>query len=262
MGAIFHVLLYKPIFNIFVGLYNLLPGHDVGLVILIITILVRLALYPLTNSSIKAQRNLQELQPKMNEIKKKYADDKQKQTQAIMELYKESKVNPAASCLPMLIQLPILIALYMVLRDGLASNNLAESLYPFMTNPNTINSVSLGFFEMAKPNVVLALLAGAAQYFQARTLSRKQPPKNAGEGSKDENMMAMMNKQMLYFMPALTVLIGFSLPAGLTLYWFFSTALMVAQQMWLNKEKDGKTKKENVIEGKIIEEKEKKTTVK
>ena len=238
MLSIFNTLLYQPIFNLFVFLYNYIPGHDVGLVILAITILVRLALYPLTGSSIKAQKSLQELQPKMNELKQKYADDKQKQTQAIMELYKTSKVNPLASCLPMLIQLPILIALYMVLRDGLASNNLANVLYSFVSNPGKINAISFGVLDMGKPNTILAVLAGLAQYWQAKTMSRKTPPKEAGSGAKDEAMMSMMNKQMLYFMPIMTVVIGFSLPAGLTLYWFFGTVLMVLQQKLLNKKKD------------------------
>ena len=249
MSSLFNTILYQPIFNIFVLLYNVIPGHDVGLVILAITILVRLALYPLTGSSIKSQRALQDLQPKMAAIKKQYADDKQKQTQAIMELYKTNKVNPLTSCLPMLIQLPILIALYMVLRDGLNSKNLADSLYSFVANPDTINQISLGFFNMAKPNYVLAVFAGLAQYWQAKTLSRKNPPKEAGEGAKDEAMMSMMNKQMLYFMPAMTVLIGFSLPAGLTLYWFFSTVLMVLQQVWLSK----KTKaNDGIVEGEVV----------
>lgn len=245
----FNTILYQPIFNVFVFLYNVIPGHDVGLVILAITILVRLALYPLTGSSIKAQRSMQELQPKMAAVKKQYADDKQKQTQAIMELYKTNKVNPITSCLPMLIQLPILIALYMVLRDGLASKDLAQSLYSFINNPGTINQISLGFFNMAKPNYVLAVLAGAAQYFQAKTLSRKSPPKEAGEGGKDEAMMSMMNKQMLYFMPVMTVIIGFRLPAGLTLYWFFSTLLMALQQVWLFKKP---TTNDRIIEGEIV----------
>ena len=247
--AIFNAIVYQPIFNIFVFLYNVIPGHDVGVVILAITILVRLALYPLTGSSIKSQRALQDLQPKLAAIKKQYADDKQKQTQAIMELYKTNKVNPLTSCLPMLIQLPILIALYMVLRDGLNSKNLADSLYPFVANPGTINQISLGFFNMAKANYVLAGLAGLAQYWQAKTLSRKAPPKEAGEGGKDEAMMSMMNKQMLYFMPAMTVLIGFSLPAGLTLYWFFSTVLMALQQIYISKKI--KTK-DNIIEGEVV----------
>lgn len=257
MSQLFHLFLYQPIFNIFVGLYNIVPGHDVGLVILVITVLVRLALYPMTNKSIKAQRSLQEIQPRMESVKQQYKDDKQKQAQAIMELYKENKVNPLGSCLPMLIQLPILIALYMVLRDGLASNNLAQNLYQFIPNPGTIKSISFGYFNMAKPNVVLAVLAGAAQFWQAKSLIRKQAPKKAGAGAKDENMMAMMNKQMLYFMPALTVIIGMSLPAGLTLYWFFSTLLMALQQVWLNKKNsvasastDGK-----IIEGEIVNKK-------
>lgn len=247
--SIFTTILYQPIFNIFVFLYNVIPGHDVGVVILAITILVRLALYPLTGSSIKSQRALQDLQPKMAAIKKQYADDKQKQTQAIMELYKNNKVNPLTSCLPMLIQLPILIALYMVLRDGLNSKNLADALYSFVANPGTINQISLGVFNMAKPNYVLAVFAGLAQYWQAKTLSRKNPPAEAGAGGKDEAMMSMMNKQMLYFMPAMTVLIGLSLPAGLTLYWFFGTVLMALQQIYISKKI--KTNN-NVVEGEVV----------
>ena len=249
MLSIFHVILYQPIFNLFVFLYNIIPGHDVGLVILAITVLVRLVLYPFTSASIKSQRALQDLQPKMAVIKQQYATDKQKQTQAIMELYKNNKVNPLASCLPMLIQLPILIALYKVLQDGLHSKNLTESLYSFISNPGTINQMSFYVFNLAKPNYVLAVLAGAAQYLQARTLSRKNPPTQAGEGSKDEALMATMNKQMLYFMPVLTVLIGLNLPAGLTLYWFFGTLLMALQQMWLFK---GISKNGTVIEGEIV----------
>ncbi len=251
MLALFHVVLYQPIFNLFVLLYNIIPGHDVGIVILVITILVRLALYPLTSSSIKAQRSLQDMQPKIAAIKAQYPTDKEKQNAAIMEMYKNNKVNPLASCLPMLIQLPILIALYTVLRDGLASKNLADSLYSFVSNPGTINQVSLHFLNMAKPNYVLAVLAGGAQYLQARTMSRKNPPPQAGEGAKDEEMLVMMNKQMLYFMPAFTVLIGLRLPGGLTLYWFFGTLFMALQQMHMSRtvktEGNG-----NIIEGQIV----------
>jgi len=256
MIGFFHTILYQPIFNLFVGLYDLVPGNDVGLVILLITILIRLALYPSTSKSIKAQRNMQELQPKMEAIKKQYKDNKQKQTQEIMALYKNNKVNPMSSCLPMLIQLPILIALYMVLRDGLASTNIAQNLYSFVPDPGEINSMSFGIFDLSKPNYILAVLAGAAQFVQAKTLSRKQAPKIAGKGAKDENMMSMMNKQMLYFMPILTVIIGLQLPAGLTLYWFFSTVLMASQQIILNKrDKDKKDEKkvEAEVDGKVVE---------
>ncbi len=253
ISSFFHAILYQPMYNLLVGLYNILPGHDVGLVILVLTIIIRLVVYPLTSKSIKSQKSLQELQPKMAEIKEKYKTDQQKQAQAIMELYKNNKVNPFASCLPLLIQLPILIALYWVLRDALASKNIANELYPFIANPGTINPVSLGLFNLQQPNFILAILAGAAQFIQTKMLMRKTPPKQAGAGGKDENMMAMMNKQMLYFMPIMTVVIGISLPAGLTLYWFWSTILMALQQWILlrkNKETVGPS---NVIEGKIEE---------
>jgi YidC/Oxa1 family membrane protein insertase len=155
-----------------------------------------------------------------------------------MDLYKNNKVNPLSSCLPLLIQLPILIALYTVLRDGLASHNVAAQLYPFVADPGTINAYSLGYFNMLKPNWILALIAGGAQYWQSKMLLGTRPPKVAGAGGKDEDMMATMNKQMLYMMPAMTVIIGIGLPAGLTLYWLFSTVLMGLQQMILFKKKD------------------------
>ncbi len=237
-SSLFHVVLYQPILNIFVFLYNIIPGHDIGVVILLITFLVRIAVYPLMSSSIKSQKAVQDLQPKLKEIKEQYKSDQQKQAMMTMQLYKENKVNPFASCLPLLIQLPILIALYMVMRDGLVSDNLGNNIYPFIFNPGKLNNISFWIFDMAKTNLVLAVLAGAAQFFQTKAMLVKQPPKNAGEGAKDEQMMAMMNKQMLYFMPAMTVFIGATLPAGLTLYWFFSTLLTWGQQVLIYKQKD------------------------
>ena len=255
MASLFNVVLYQPIFNLFIGLYNILPGHDLGVVIFVLTVLVRLALYPLTTSSIKAQKSMQELQPKMEAIKKEFPNDKQKQAEATMALYKTHKVNTLTSCLPMLVQLPFLLALFWVLRDGLASQNLGANLYPFVHNPGALNPLSFGSFDLAKPSIALSVLAGLAQFFQAKTLSVKKAPKEAGAGAKDEDMAAMMNKQMLYVMPVMTVLIGVKFPAGLTLYWFLSTALMLAQQLFMFRKKDdANTPKSDikVIEGKIV----------
>ena len=255
MASLFHQVLYQPIFNLFVELYNILPGHDVGIVIFVLTAVVRLVLYPLTTSSIKAQKSMQELQPKLQAIQKEYPGDKQKQAQATMELYKTHKINPLSSCLPMLVQFPILIALFLVMRDGLASAKLAQNLYSFVSNPGTINPISFGFLDLARPSVVLAILAGAAQFLQAKMMSSgmKKPPPEAGAGGKDEGMAAMMNKQMLYFMPVMTVVIGIKFAAGLTLYWFLSTALMVLQQLIvMRKGKSIPPSNPGVIEGTIV----------
>ncbi len=251
MPKFFEVLLYQPIFNAFVGLYNLIP--DVGIVILILTVVIKLLLHPLTSKSIKAQKSLMDLQPKMNDLKEKYKDDQQKLAEETMKLYRENKVNPLGSCLPLLIQLPIFLALYWVLRNGLGSDDF-HLLYSFIPSPGYLDPISLGIIDLSKVSIVLAVMAGAAQFWQAKTISRRRPPKNAGKGAKDENMMAMMNKQMLYVMPFLTVFISLQLPAGVALYWFLSTVFTAIHQMIVfkddDKDENGK-KDEDVIEGKL-----------
>lgn len=226
--TLFNTVLYQPIFNVFVFLYSIIP--DVGIVILLLTLLIKVVLYPLTTSSIRAQKSLADLQPKIDAIKKQHAGDQARIAQETMTLYKEHKVNPFGSCLPLLVQLPIFLALYWVLRAGLESPDFAL-LYPFVKNPEHINTMTLGIFDLHKNNnVILALLAGASQFWQAKMMSRKRPPATAGPGAKDEDMAAIMNKQMLYMLPAITVFVTYSLPSGLALYWTFSTILTIAQQ--------------------------------
>ena len=236
MSQIFNLVFYQPILNLLVFLYNIVPGHDIGLAIIIMTIVIKLILLPLSKQSIKSQKALQELQPKIDEIKKKYADKKEEQGRAMMELYKQEKVNPFSSCLPLLIQLPFLWAVFMVFRAGLSGQSL-NLVYSFVYQPEFINTVSLGFINLAKPNAVLAVLAGLAQFWQAKMMSTKRPEIKS-EGAKDENMMAIMNKQMLYMMPALTVFIGLSFPGGLALYWLVTTLLTALQQLYLFKQKE------------------------
>lgn len=246
MRELFNFILYQPIFNIFVGLYDIIP--DVGVVILLITILVKIIFYPLNTKSIKAQKSLAELQPKMEELKKQYKDNQQQLAQETMKLYKEHKVNPLGSCLPLLVQLPIFLALYWVLQAGLTTNDFG-GLYPFIQSPGAINTVSLGLIDLREKSLILAALAGLAQFWQAKMMMRKRPPQKADSGvepkefdkaKKDEDMMSMMNKQMLYMMPVLTVVIGWQLPAGLSLYWLISTLLTGLQQLVMFRKHDVK----------------------
>ena len=235
MIELYNVVLYQPIYNFLVFLYNVIPGHDIGLAIIALTIVVKLILLPFSMQGLKSQKALTDIQPKMEELKRKYKDDKEKLAAETMRLYKEQKVNPLSSCLPLLIQFPFLIAVYQAFRMGLSSPD-ANLLYSFIGNPGTINPISFGFLDLAKANVFLAVLAGVAQFFQTKMLSTKKPAK-VTEGSKDENMLANMNKSMLYLMPVMTVIIGVSLPGGLTLYWFVTTVLTIVQQKLLFKPK-------------------------
>lgn len=251
MANFFEAILYQPIFNLFIGLYDIIP--DVGVAILLLTLLIKVILYPLTAKSIKAQRELQDLQPKLKEIKDKYKDDQQKLAQETMKLYSEHKVNPLGSCLPILIQIPIFLALFWVLRDGLANANF-DLLYSFVPQPENLNAVSLGIIDLASPHIVIALLAGGAQYYQAKTLTRKRVQQTpVPTGAKDEDMMAMINKQMLYVMPVLTVLISMGLPSGVALYWFFSTGFTALQQKFFGLKDTPLTNDTTVIEGEVVE---------
>ena len=251
----FQTFLYQPIFNLLIWLYNIVPGNDLGLAIIALTIIIKLILLPLTKQQIKSQKALQNLQPKINELKKKYKDNKEAMGRAMMEMYKENKVNPLSSCLPLLIQLPFLWAVFRVFRDGL-NGELLNLVYPFIDKPEILNSVSFGILDLSNSNAVLAVLAGAAQFWQIKMMSTKRPEIKS-KGSKDENMMAIMNKQMLYFMPVLTFFICLQFSSGLALYWLTTTILTVFQQMYIFKHKDapvdsGQDKGGKVIEGEVV----------
>ncbi|MDD5527924.1 MAG: YidC/Oxa1 family membrane protein insertase [Patescibacteria group bacterium] len=230
MAHLFTIIFYQPILNLLVWLYNIIPGHDIGIAIVLLTIIIRVILLPLSKKSIESQKSLQDLQPKIEEIKKQFPG-KEEQGKAMIKLYQDNKINPLSSCLPLLIQLPFLIAVYQVFMAGLKSNSL-NLVYPFISRPESISVISMGFLDLSKPNWVLAILAGAAQFWQAKMMITKKAPINT-KGAMDENMTAMLNKQMLYFMPAFTIFIGISLPGGLTLYWFVVTLLTVLQQMFI-----------------------------
>ncbi|MBI4262520.1 membrane protein insertase YidC [Candidatus Uhrbacteria bacterium] len=235
MFQLYTTIIYQPLFNLFIFFYTVIPGTDLGVAIIAVTIILKLVLLPFAHASLKSQRALQQVQPQLDAIKKQFKDDKTKQTQAMMDLYKKEKVNPFSSCLPLLIQLPFLIAIYQVFQNGIASQDLAL-LYPFVSNPGTLNSIAFGFLDLAKANIILAVLAAAAQFWQTKMMMQKKPEVQSA-GAKDEAMLAGVNKQMMYMMPAMTLLFGITLPSGLMLFWLGTTLFTVLQQWYFLREK-------------------------
>ncbi len=233
MIELFNTILAEPLYNLLVGIYAIVPGQDIGVAIIVLTIIIKAILWPLQGKSLRSQRALQELQPKINQLKKEYKDDKEGLAKAMMEMYSKEKVNPLSSCLPLLVQLPIIIALYRVLLRGLNGEGNYYNLYSFVPDPGTIIPTFMGIVDLSTPNLILAILAGIFQFIQAKMMIINKPPKQVQgqEGSKDEAMMASMNKSMLYFMPVITVVIGASLPGGLTLYWLVVNIVAVIQQL-------------------------------
>lgn len=234
-------LLFRPILNILIWLYVTIPGADLGIAIIVMTVIIKAILYPLTAQQLKQQKAMQSIQPKIAEVRKRLKDDKEAQAKELMELYRKEKVNPASSCLPLLIQLPVFIALYQALSVGLKSETLTQ-LYSFVPNPGMIDATLLGLVDLSNPSYVLAVLASAVQFWQSWLMFKKpgaikRPPEDVKDekGSKDEDMTAMINKQMMYMMPIITLIIGIKLPGGLTLYWFIMSILTVAQQYIQNR---------------------------
>lgn len=228
MSFLYHEFLYRPLFNLLVFFYNTLAFSDVGLAIILLTLLVRLIFWPLSQKSIRSQKVLQELQPQIKALQEKYKDNKEEQGRQVMAFYKENKINPLSGCLPILIQLPILIALYRVFLKGFDTASL-NLLYNFVANPGHINPISVGWLNLAAPNIFMAILAGLAQFWQAQMIMPKNKLPGAPKTS-DEFMAQAISKQTLYFLPVLTVFVSWRLPSGLALYWLVTTIFTVVQQ--------------------------------
>lgn len=236
---IFDAFIYYPLYNALIFSYNVIPGHDFGIAVIVTTLVLKSFLIPLSKKQIESQKKMQELQPEMKEIQKKYKNDKEKQAKALMEFYKENKANPLSGCLPLIIQLVFLIAVYRVIINisGAGFVAHAEGLYAFVADPGAINHMFLSIIDLTKPNYVLAFLSAIAQYYQMKMMFPAQSKAADETPSAEPDFAALMNKQMLYLGPGMTFFIGVAFPAALSLYWLFSTLFMIFQQMVIFKPK-------------------------
>jgi len=229
----FTLIIYQPLYNALIAIYNIIP--DLGITIIILTLIIRLLLNPVAKKSIESQKKLQEIQPEVKKVQEKYKNDKQKQGQAIMELYKKNNVNPTSGCLPLIIQLIFLIALYRVFMAGLSSNGDGSLLYSFISNPGTLNPIAFGFLDITKPNFVLAVVAAILQFFQTRMMmATNKKPKNE-QTDKEPDFSTLFQQQMMYAGPIITLIIGIQFPSGLILYWAVTTLYMIVQQYFVFK---------------------------
>jgi len=223
MLDIFRIILFQPLFNALIFFYNL-TGGSLGVAVILLTVSIRLVFFPLFQKSLRSQMAMAGLQPELEKIKQKYPK-KDEQMRRIMEFYKEKKISPMGGCLPLLIQLPIMIALYQVFLHGFEPQTL-ESLYSFVSRPESVDPMFLGFIDLSQRNFVLAALAGASQFWQSKMVT---PPKVVGS-SASPDFAGMMSRQMLYLGPALTVFILISLPSVVGIYWLVTTVISIAQQ--------------------------------
>lgn len=209
----FNEIFYLPILNALLFLTSILPGHDLGLAVILLTVLIRALIFPMTHKMLKTQNAMKKIEP---ELKKIYAEKKNKEEQgrAVMELYRAHGINPFSGFLMLIIQLPLLIAMYRVFWRGIPFQ--VNEIYPFLTIPVEVNTLFLGFISLTSASVGLAALAALSQFWQAKLA---MPPAQNNKEKGKQDMSRAMQLQMVYVFPILIFILGFKLPAAVSLYW-------------------------------------------
>lgn len=228
LSDLFRIAIRQPLFNLLVFFYVYVTGHDLGFAIILLTILIMLLLWPLQKKAIKAQLVIQELQPKIKEIEKQYKNDKPKQAEEMMKLYKSQEINPFAGILMMFLQWPILIAMYRMFIDVFKPENMSL-LYGFMPKPEVITTTFLGIINLKEPSIPLAIMAGLLQILQIRMMTKKTTQTKNSQ------------KFISYGLSALIVVFLFRWPSALALYYCVFTVFNIFQQkiLYKNIEKHG-----------------------
>ena len=234
MIAFFNTFFYEPLYNGLVFLISIMPGADVGLAVIVLTLLVKIIILPLSHKSVASQAKMRSIEPEIKKTKEQHKD-KQEQARQVMDLYKKHGVNPFSGCFLMLVQLPIIFALYWVFFKGLANNIDQTILYSFVTAPEQINMRFLGFVDMSQKNIILAALAGISQYFQMK-LSMPPIPKDDGEKKKGdmsfkEEFAKNMNLQMRYMLPGIVFFVAYSISSAVALYWLVSNLFSIGHEL-------------------------------
>lgn len=228
MNLIWQEVFLRPIFNLLIFFYNIVPGQDLGIAIILLTVVIKLILLPSSIKVAKSQHALLALQKEVKEIKKKYKGDIQKQNEETMKLYRKRGINPFSSCLPLLFQLPFFIALFVVLKNYLGPNNL-NLYYSFIIPPAEFKTTFLGLINLAQPDkYILPILTGLSQLLYSHILSTAQR-------SEEETKTFSISQQMTWFFAIFIIFIARSLPAGLPLFWTASSLLSVLSHLLIER---------------------------
>jgi len=233
---IFNSVLFIPLYNALVALIDISPFGSVALAVVVLTIIVKLILFPLSISSIKTQLKMKVIQKPLKEIQAKYKDNREELGRKMLELYRDNNINPFAGFFLILIQIPVIFALYWVFaRGGLPTIN-ADLLYSFIPFPDNANMNIFGFINVGESkSFVLAFLAAITQFFQAKFSFPKQEPKKEGEQSFQDDLMRGMSVQVKYILPVIIFGISYTLISVVALYWTVSNLFGIAQELYVRK---------------------------
>ncbi len=233
-SGIFFTFLYQPLYNALVFLISATPGGNVGVAIILLTVGVRTILLPFSHKSVVSQAKMRSIAPHVEKVKEKHKDNKQEQARKIMELYKEHGVNPFSGCLLILIQLPIIFALYFVFFKGLPEIKL-EALYSFVVAPVPMSMVFFGILLSGK-SVILALIAGITQYYQIKlSIPPIAAPEKGAKPSFKDDFARSFNLQIRYMLPIVVVAISYYISAAVALYWATSNLFSIGHELYVKR---------------------------
>jgi len=235
MSFIYHSFIFNPLYNTLIAMFTVIPWIDAGIAVVFLTIIVRLILYPLSKKAVLTQVRMQEIGPKLSEIKEKYKNDSQEQAKQTLALYKDKGVNPFSGVLVLIIQLPIIWALYQIfLNAGFPAVN-TDILYSFIHAPATINVVFIGLINIMNKSVVLAALAAVSTFFQLKIATSYQPVPKEGSNSFNDHLARSMMVQMKYFFPIIVFFISYKISGVIALYWLTSNLFTIGQEIVVRK---------------------------
>lgn len=242
---VFRSFVTKPLLNALIFIADHTPGHDLGLAVIVLTLLIKLLLFFPSQHALEGQRKLQELQPKLDEIRTKYKDDPRKQQEETLKVWKQHRINPLQSCLPLLLQFPVLIGLFFTVKDGAVLELSRHLLYPTYQNlPWTFDTMFLGLDLTQPSRFILPPLLVILQFVQMKmTLLRKKAKQTAkgvvDVGEKKKWSLENIDQQtvMLYVLPVMIGVFAYQFPAAVSLYWGVSTLFAIGQQWWVNRKK-------------------------
>ncbi len=220
MNSIWESIFIKPIFNLLVAIYSFLPLKDLGISVILLVMVVRLILFPLSKKASRTQFMLQKLQPEVEEIQKKYKGNREAETKALLALYRDHEINPFSGILILFLQLPILFALYRVFLNVVShSDQNAFLLWSFIPDPGKLNPTLLGIVDLSTPSVLLAFLASLVQFFQTKLMM----PSLSQANYQTNSMQKIFARQMIFIGPLITLIALVSFPAVIGIYWLVSS---------------------------------------
>ncbi len=229
----FHTFFYEPVYNLIVVILNIIPLHDIGIAIIVATLVVKFILLPLNLSALRTQYAMKRLEPEMNKIKEIQKTKPQEASKMMIDLYKTEKVNPFASLFAVILQIPVFFALYFVFAEGLHADE--NSLYSFVKFPETLHTLAFGVLDVTlKGSIVIAFLTGVSSYMLAkRQTMDMSSKKNSNDESFQDQFMKSMKIQLLYVLPVIIAVSAYMLPSALGMYWITSNVVGYIQDIYM-----------------------------